>query len=106
MPQEWYIADSMRIALFVHGFVQGVGYRHFVKKNADVIGVKGMVRNLEDGSVLVIANGDADTLAAFERSISVSTEYGVWVMHIDRVSEDDPEFPKEKYDVNKFSICR
>ncbi len=96
----------MKIALFVHGFVQGVGYRHFVKKNADAIGVNGIVRNLEDGSVLVIADGDAGTLAAFEKSISVSTEHGVRVMHIDRISEGNPEFPKEKYDGNKFSISK
>jgi len=41
----------------VHGRVQGVGFRYFVQHVADSLGMKGWVRNLDDGSVEVYAIG-------------------------------------------------
>jgi acylphosphatase len=41
----------------VHGRVQGVGYRYFVQYVANSLGMKGWVRNLDDGSVEVYAIG-------------------------------------------------
>ena len=49
----------------VKGYVQGVGYRYFVKRNADALGLKGYVRNLPDGSVEVVVNLDKDKLNDF-----------------------------------------
>ena len=52
----------------VNGFVQGVNFRKSVKKYADELGLIGFVENLEDGSVLVVADGnrpDLDKLLAF-----------------------------------------
>ncbi|MEK7517890.1 MAG: acylphosphatase [Patescibacteria group bacterium] len=43
--------------VFISGFVQGVGFRQFIKKSALKIGVKGWVRNLEDGRVEVVLQG-------------------------------------------------
>ena len=43
----------------VHGIVQGVGFRYFVKQNADALGIRGYVRNEDDGGVFVYAVGDA-----------------------------------------------
>jgi acylphosphatase len=42
--------------------VQGVGFRWFVAKNADDIGVRGWVRNEDDGRVHVYAIGTSDQL--------------------------------------------
>lgn len=42
---------------FVQGRVQGVGYRWFVEKHANDIGVKGYTGNLDDGRVEVYAIG-------------------------------------------------
>jgi acylphosphatase len=42
--------------------VQGVGFRWFVAKNADNIGVRGWVRNEDDGRVQVYAIGTQDQL--------------------------------------------
>lgn len=41
----------------ISGNVQGISFRHFVKTHADSLGVKGFVRNLENGSVEVVAEG-------------------------------------------------
>jgi len=46
----------------VHGRVQGVGFRYFVKQNADTLGIGGFVRNEDDGGVFVYAVGDTPSM--------------------------------------------
>ena len=46
------------------GFLQGVNYRVFGKKFAEMNGIVGYVRNLSDGSVEVVADGTKDDLDA------------------------------------------
>jgi tRNA pseudouridine55 synthase len=46
----------------VYGRVQGVGYRYFVKEKAQSLGIFGYVKNLEDGSVEVLAQGREENL--------------------------------------------
>jgi acylphosphatase len=46
--------------------VQGVGYRYFVWRQADALGVGGYARNRADGSVEVVAEGSEAALADFE----------------------------------------
>ena len=41
----------------VRGHVQGVGFRYFVEQSAQGLGVRGWVRNVDDGSVEVYAVG-------------------------------------------------
>lgn len=48
----------------VTGRVQGVGYRYFVLQEAQRLGLAGFTRNLPDGSVEVVAEGDDAALAA------------------------------------------
>jgi acylphosphatase len=50
----------------VSGRVQGVGYRYFVLRQADVLGVSGYARNRADGAVEVVAEGKDAALADFE----------------------------------------
>src|SRR5438445_13418348 len=47
---------------FVSGHVQGVGFRLFVEHKANEIGVRGWVRNEDDGRVQVYAVGTAEQL--------------------------------------------
>ena len=51
----------------VRGRVQGVGYRNFVERFARRLGLAGYVQNLPDGSVRVVAEGDADRLEELEK---------------------------------------
>lgn len=53
----------------IAGRVQRVGFRWFVQDAAVREGLSGHVRNLPDGRVEVVAEGDADGLARFERDL-------------------------------------
>lgn len=48
---------TARIAATVRGFVQGVGYRYFVIREAETLGLTGWVANAADGSVRLEAEG-------------------------------------------------
>jgi acylphosphatase len=54
----------------VHGRVQGVGFRWFVRERARELGVRGWVKNRGDGAVEVEAAGDAKSLNRFRKSLS------------------------------------
>ncbi len=60
----------MKVYCIVHGFVQGVGYRAFVKAKANRLGIAGCVRNREDGTVEVFAEADEALLSKFIDEIS------------------------------------
>jgi acylphosphatase len=49
----------------VSGKVQGVAYRAYVENAADQLQLCGYVRNMEDGRVEVVAQGDPSTLKEF-----------------------------------------
>lgn len=51
-----------QVHLLISGFVQGVGYREFVKSKARKMGITGWVRNLSDNRVEVLAQGSKENL--------------------------------------------
>ncbi|SNR68661.1 acylphosphatase [Hymenobacter mucosus] len=52
--------------LQVHGRVQGVFYRQSTQQEASRLGLTGTVRNNEDGTVSIEAEGSAEALDALE----------------------------------------
>ena len=62
------------VLCIVHGEVQGVAFRHFVKEKAVALCVVGYVKNLEDGTVEVVGQGDEAVLKNFLESISAGPE--------------------------------
>ena len=54
-----------RIARFyrIRGRVQGVGFRYFAEKAAQELGIRGWVRNDDDGTVQVYAVGTQEQLS-------------------------------------------
>jgi acylphosphatase len=52
------------VRLRITGEVQGVGYRIWATRTATGLRLRGWVRNREDGSVEVLANGAPDAVAA------------------------------------------
>ena len=61
----------MRVArrFLVSGRVTGVGFRYFTQDVARREGLTGVVRNLPDGRVEAIAEGDTESLTRFEIAI-------------------------------------
>lgn len=49
----------------IFGRVQGVGFRFNTKKKASDLGLKGFVKNENDGSVYIEAEGDEELLGKF-----------------------------------------
>jgi acylphosphatase len=50
------------ISITISGLVQGVYYRQSTKEKALELGVSGVVKNLPDGNVHILATGTADQL--------------------------------------------
>ncbi|MCX6674239.1 MAG: acylphosphatase [Methanothrix sp.] len=60
-----------RLTAYVSGNVQKVGYRKRVIDIARAFGLKGIVENLDDGRVKIIAEGDDEKLKWFENAIEI-----------------------------------
>jgi acylphosphatase len=56
---------SRTVKIQISGRVQGVYFRRFTQSKAKDLGVKGSVKNLEDGRVEIIAQAEADILETF-----------------------------------------
>jgi acylphosphatase len=55
-PQQ----GDIRLSARVFGVVQGVGFRFWTMGKADELALKGVVKNLNDGSVSIVAEGSED----------------------------------------------
>ena len=56
--------EQVRAVAVVSGHVQGVGYRYFVRGLAGDAGLTGSARNLPDGRVEVVLEGEAEAVRA------------------------------------------
>ena len=94
------MANSRMIArrCIVEGRVQGVGFRYFVFQQAQRFSVKGWVRNLENGSVEIQAEGDADSMNHFLDKVRSGPAFS-YVSNV-----DTKEIPLEGRE--RFSIVR
>lgn len=64
-----------RVEIVISGVVQGVGFRYFVYRVAHEVGVVGWVRNLPDGRVQIVAEGDAVQLEALVEEMKVGPRH-------------------------------
>jgi acylphosphatase len=55
--------------LLIAGRVQGVGFRFFAEAQAAVEGVHGYVRNLPDGRVEALIEGDEESVERVDRAL-------------------------------------
>ena len=61
--------ERARLHVYYQGRVQGVGFRWAVREVATGFDVTGWVRNLFDGRVELVAEGDRPELEAFQDAI-------------------------------------
>ncbi|MGB9732708.1 MAG: acylphosphatase [Candidatus Micrarchaeia archaeon] len=97
----------MKARLIAKGIVQGVGYRYFVRNAALRNGIKGIVRNLPDGSVEVFAEGNEESLERFIEEIRFAEGSLASVSELDifKEGEDGYSGPWKDYK-DKFVIDR
>jgi acylphosphatase len=53
-----------RVKLIIKGIVQGVSFRYYTQREARKYGVGGWVRNLPDGSVAALFEGEEEDIEA------------------------------------------
>lgn len=82
----------------VRGHVQGVGFRWYVWRHAERLGLRGFARNLPDGSVEVVAAGAPSAVAELERALA----RGPALARVARVEKS--EIPHEDTIPNTFEI--
>ncbi|MBA2322149.1 MAG: acylphosphatase [Deltaproteobacteria bacterium] len=87
---------AKRIQIRVQGRVQGVSYRDATRVEAERLGLTGWVRNLQDGAVVLEAQGDDDRLSALEAWCRVGPPSArveaVEVAELPQRDEDEREF--------------
>lgn len=64
-----------RVEAVVHGRVQGVGYRAFVAREAQTVGLLGWVKNEPDGTVRLVAEGPRAVVERFLDTIHVGPPF-------------------------------
>lgn len=99
----------IRVKLIVSGKVQAVGYRDFVCDKAYELGIKGVVKNLKDGTVEIVAEADKDNMDLFIKSIKIR-EFPIIVGNV-HISEEEPtgkftDFKKIRTDLNEETLER
>ena len=70
-----------RLHAVVHGDVQGVGFRYFVQRKAQQLGLQGWVRNNDNGTVEVVAEGGREQL----EDLKLALQGGPRMARVDRV---------------------
>jgi acylphosphatase len=75
----------MVLHFLVKGRVQGVGFRWFVQREAAELGLRGWVKNTDQGHVEIVAAGDAALLA----ELKVALRKGSRGSRVDAVLEDE-----------------
>jgi acylphosphatase len=81
-----------RLTAFVSGKVQRVGYRARVIQLANGLGLKGIIENLSDGRVRIIAEGDEEKMKLFEGAIDIKNTF-IQVTTIEKIySQPSGEF--------------
>ena len=86
-----------RVTNFYSGHVQGVGFRYAVKTLTNGFEVTGIVRNLPDGRVELVAESNRDELEAFLEAIRDS-EVGRFIR------QEQPQWSEAKNEFRGFDI--
>ena len=77
-------ADGVRLTAWVHGRVQGVGFRWWTRSRALELGLTGYAANRPDGRVQVVAQGPRDACERLLRLLQDGKTPG----HVDNVVVD------------------
>lgn len=60
-----------RAEILVNGLVQGVGFRYFVVRRAEELGLKGYTKNLFSGEVYTVVEGEHAMIEDFYNKVKI-----------------------------------
>lgn len=90
--------ETVRYTGTAVGRVQGVGFRMFVRENANKLGLSGWVKNMPDGTVDFDVQGEPEPV---EQLLDIIRKGNYFInVHDLRLTEQNPVLPAEK----KFTI--
>ncbi len=89
-----------RAHIIVTGIVQGVSFRLFAKKTADNLGITGWVRNIPNGSVEIVAEGNEESLEKF----ILELKKGPPAARVESVKTDysDATYEFSRFEIKKY----
>jgi acylphosphatase len=89
--------DEVIRRFLVMGKVQGVYFRHSARLEANRLGVRGLARNLPDGSVEVLAQGSQSSVDALHQWLHRGPAHArvETVRELDAAEHDRMEIPAE-----------
>ena len=85
------VNQKMQLYVLISGKVQGVGFRNFTQLNAKQLGVNGYAKNLPNGKVEVVAEGDKAQLDALVTFLKKGPRYA----RVDSIDIDARAFTGE-----------
>ena len=88
--------DVKRGIFYYQGYVQGIGFRYNAKIIAERFSISGYVRNLSDGRVELIVEGDEEEIRNFTAAI-----YAHMQAHIHKVEE---RWADSQNEFNSFQV--
>ena len=91
--------NRRQLRVFYTGRVQGVGFRYTVKTVASGFDVVGTVRNLPDGRVELVSEGQPEELDAFRAAIREAGLAGF-------IRQEAPEWAEPTNEFRGFEIVR
>jgi acylphosphatase len=83
-PATYNLDVLERLHGVIHGDVHGVGFRYFLMREAQRLGLRGWVRNREDGTVEFVAEGGRSELERLQRA----AERGPQMAQVERVDAE------------------
>ena len=86
-----------RAEILVNGFVQGVGFRYFVARNAEKLLLKGFTQNLFSGEVYTVVEGELAMIEELYKKIRIGP------MHAD-IKNASIKWSEPKNEFIKFEI--
>lgn len=84
--------------VIISGYVQGIGFRQFIKSKASSLNIKGWVKNLADGRVEAMFTGNSSDI---EKMIEICKK-GPFLATVKKVEiEELPDQEFESFDIIK-----
>lgn len=91
------MSQKKKFHAYISGRVQGVFFRWSTKKQAKKLGIFGYVKNLRDGRVEVVAEGEEDKLKELIKFLHKGSKYA-------KVNDVDVSWESYKGNYSSFQI--